>query len=413
MNRVTMTFLVLAVTGGCVVVTPDPVTNDNANWPPRAATAPEQSWPPPPNQAAWSRPTAPTVAPVNSPTYANAPNVPNAPRAWASPPQSTAAAPRSINAGISNPAATAANSAAPNPAVPKPEATLVKASYNVDRELKDTDSGSQAKTNTVSARTSLEIPVRSTETKTSPINLGMLRLVNNKHITFHFQVKDLSSSGASNVEIWSTTDLRNWKKYDVVKRTPTSLTLDVKDEGLYGFTMIVRNKDDSAKEQAPPPGMPPQVWVAVDTTKPVVQLLGAELNVLTQSPALVIRWNAQDHNFGPRPITLMYAERPEGPWSPIAANVENSGHYEWTMPPYVPADVFVRVQAADMMGNLGMAQTTTLHIPGRRSVSMVHGDSALAEPPHLSSTLAPPDSEANLSTSAPAPAVFILSVDGE
>ncbi|MHB1422221.1 MAG: hypothetical protein ACYC3I_03280 [Gemmataceae bacterium] len=413
MNRVAMIFLVLAVTGGCVTVVPEPVSNDNANWPPRGPAAPASAWQPPSSPGAWSKPMPSTASIVTS---ASTVGGPNAPRAWANQPLSTTTAQRNTTPGSSTPSATAAKPSLAQSTANKSDNALVKASYTVEKRTNESASSTSAPTKSVSAKTSPESVAQPTENKASPINLGVLRLINSKRLTFHYQIKDAASTDVSQVEMWGTTDMRNWKKIDVVKRSPTSLAVDVKEEGLYGFTMFARNKDESAKVLGPLPGAPPQVWVAVDLTKPVVQLLGAELNVLTQSPALVIRWNAQDRNFGPRPITLLYAERPEGPWLPIAANVENSGHYEWTMPPHVPASLYVRVQAADMMGNLGLAQTTALYIPGRPSLGVVRGEPTRAEPRCLGNTAPLPLYEPNLraaTASAPSPAVSILSVDND
>jgi hypothetical protein len=206
---------------------------------------------------------------------------------------------------------------------------------------------------------------RTASTKPIPISLGMLQLFNSKRIAFNYEVKDPASTGVAGIELWGTTDSHTWKRYDIVSRTAHSVMVDVKDEGLYGFTMIARGKNDTAKNQPPQPGEAPQIWVAVDMTKPVVQVLGAELNVAASRPSLVVRWSAKDPHMGPRPVSLFYADRPEGPWLPIAANVENNGRYEWNMPSWVPATVYIRVQATDMMGNVGTAQTTTLHLPGR------------------------------------------------
>jgi hypothetical protein len=144
-----------------------------------------------------------------------------------------------------------------------------------------------------------------------------------------------------------------------------------------------------------------------------VQLLGAELNVLSPTPTLVIRWTAKDRNLGPRPITLLYAERLEGPWSPLAANAENSGRHEWVLPAWVPRSVYVRVQATDLMGNVGMAQTTILHLPCRRAAAL--REPTRAEPPRLSAVPSSPALE-RIRPAAPTvanPAVSILSVDNE
>ncbi len=253
------------------------------------------------------------------------------------------------------------------------------------------------------------------EAKSPPVNLGVLRLLNSKRITFHFEVKDAGSSGVAAFELWGTKDMRSWRKYDIVAKTPKSLMVEVKEEGLYGFTMIARGKTELTKDQAPLPGEAPQVWVAVDLTKPDVALLGAELNIMSPTPALVIRWTAKDTNFGPKPITLLYAERLEGPWVPIAANMQNGGRYDWNMPGCVPATVYVRVQANDMMGNMGMAQTTALHIPGRSPVAQ-RGEPTTTEPPRLVTVPTPPALESTLrpvAAAVPNPAVSILSVEGE
>ena len=58
-------------------------------------------------------------------------------------------------------------------------------------------------------------------------------------------------------------------------------------------------------------------------------------------------------------MTLSYAEASTGPWTPLAANIENTGSYVWSMPPTAPTKFFVRVEAVDLVGNVGVAQTTT------------------------------------------------------
>jgi hypothetical protein len=73
--------------------------------------------------------------------------------------------------------------------------------------------------------------------------------------------------------------------------------------------------------------------------------------------SLTISWKATDKNLGPQPITLLYASRPEGPWLPIASQLENTGCYAWQIPPEVPHNLLVRVEATDLVGNVGQAQT--------------------------------------------------------
>ncbi|HTU92713.1 MAG TPA: hypothetical protein VMF69_21715 [Gemmataceae bacterium] len=307
MNRITMSFLVLAATGGCMAVDPDPIYEDPLA---SAKRLPAQT-----QTQAW--------------TYA---------------PKSTAVAKTNPNGSASATTVAASKPSSSQPSASKADNTLVKTAYS---ETKPQNEGPA-------------------ETEIPPVNLGMLRLTNSKRVTFHYEIKDAALIGAAGLEIWGTTDMRTWKKYDTTTRSPSSLSVEVKDEGLYGFTMIARDKGETAKSQ-PPSAEPPQVWVAVDLTKPVVQLLGAELKTQAGTPSLLIRWSAKDRNFGSRPITLLYAERVDGPWRPIAANLENSGRYEGPLPPNLPASMHVRVQAADLMGNLGTTQPTTLLLPGPSS----------------------------------------------
>jgi hypothetical protein len=389
MNRITVSLIVLTAMGGCMGL--DPV-DDSSCGNPNRSPAQSQAWPMT-SQGAYRGTDGRSVQSA----YGDWNTQPATPQAKAPTPlpQNTASVKKSTpNSTTTTTASTKSSSS--KPAV-KTEGALVMATYS---ETKGSDTSASA--------------MSKASPKSPAVNLGVLRLLNSKRVTFHYEVKDPSSSGAANLELWGTTDTRSWKKYDIVKQTPKSVVTDVKDEGLYGFTMIAHGKNDVTRNQPPLPGEPPQVWVAVDMTKPVVQLLGVELNVISQTPTLVVRWDAKDRNLGPRPITLLYAERLEGPWTPMAANVENSGRYEWAMPAYVPSNVYVRVQATDVMGNLGMAQTTTLHLPGRSSNGGIRGEPALTEPGRLG--LTPPNIDAHvrpLAATVNNPAVSIMSVDGD
>ncbi len=411
MNRVAMTFILLAVTGGCMAVDPDPI--DEAPYgSPRRAPAQSQAWQQT-NQVGWAGADGKAVQTVSwdrgSVSYSSSTNTT---RSSGNSSQNATAANKSSSGDNSASAMNSAKAPSSRPAAKtdKSEDTLVKASYTETKDVTDKNMSKSA-----SAKpSSVETMPKSDEPESPPINLGLLRLINSKRITFHYEVKDTASTAKADLEIWGTTDQRNWKKYEAIKRSPSSLVVDVKDEGLYGFTMIARGKGELTKDQ-PPVGEPPQIWVAVDRTKPVVQLIGVDMNAEEKTPTLVVRWNAKDRNFGARPITLLYSERPEGPWFPFAATLENNGHYEWVMPPCAPANLCVRAMAIDLMGNVGMAQTTTLHLPGRSTSSAANTEPALVELPRLRDTSLP-ICETNirpLAIRAPRPTASILSAVGE
>jgi hypothetical protein len=199
------------------------------------------------------------------------------------------------------------------------------------------------------------------------------RMVNTKKFTLNYEVKDVGVTGISRVDLWCTQDMRTWKRVESVQQLANALLVEMKDEGIYGFTLVAQNGNGLGK--APPQqGELPQVWVSVNTTPPAVTLAGVEMSLTNKTPSLIIRWTAKDRNFGPRPLTLSYASSPDGPWTLMATNVENSGRFEWPLPAaHVPSGMYVRVQAADLNGNVGYAQTE----------SPIHLDvyTAKAEPP--------------------------------
>jgi hypothetical protein len=197
-----------------------------------------------------------------------------------------------------------------------------------------------------------------------------VRLVNSTHIALNYEIRDKGPSGVSSVELWYTQDPagRVWQKYrEENGDVHPPFSVDVHGEGLYGFTLIVRS-GVGLGDRPPQVGDPPQMWVEVDTTKPVVRLVGVDVGRGADSGKLTIQWVASDKNLAREPVTLSYAEQAGGPWTPIASGVDNSGHYVWQMPPGVPYRFLVKVEAADRAGNVGAAETPTpvivdLHLP--------------------------------------------------
>jgi hypothetical protein len=181
-------------------------------------------------------------------------------------------------------------------------------------------------------------------------------MVNSKRISLNYAVRDVGPSGISGVELWYTRDGKTWTKYDGAPQRQPPFIVDVPEEGLYGFTLVARSGVGLGR-QPPKAGELPQVWVEVDLTRPDVHLLATETSYSAGTHNLTVRWSATDKNLAARPITLLYAEQPEGPWTLIAAHIENSGQYTGPLVPGVPNRIYVRVEAADLVGNVGAANS--------------------------------------------------------
>jgi hypothetical protein len=193
-----------------------------------------------------------------------------------------------------------------------------------------------------------------------------VRMVNSKRFSLSYDVKETGPSGVSTVDLWYTQDGNNWQKYRTQKctenpeqRPPYTIEVDVREEGLYGFTMIVHS-GVGLSDRPPQVGDRPQIWVEVDTTKPDVRLNQIVVGRGLDKGKLTVTWTARDKNMRPQPITLSYARSAEGPWTPLAEKLENTGRYVWKMPADVPYEFLVRAEAADKAGNVGTAVTTEM-----------------------------------------------------
>ncbi len=184
------------------------------------------------------------------------------------------------------------------------------------------------------------------------------RLVNSREVALNYQLEEVGPSGVSKVELWYTQDGRNWNKYprEVLKPDEGKLSFKVEDEGVYGITLLA--KSGVGLGTSPPRiGDQPQLWVEVDLTKPTVDIRKVIVGRGPDKGKLWIYWNAQDRNIDAQPITISYSEEPAGPWNKIVRKQSNTGSFAWTMPPEVPYQFYMRIEAADRAGNVGEATT--------------------------------------------------------
>jgi hypothetical protein len=183
-----------------------------------------------------------------------------------------------------------------------------------------------------------------------------IHVVSEHSIRLNCKLRDVGPSGVSAVDLWFTQDGRHWRKTEQPLSAQPPYVLDVKEDGRYGITLIPHSGAGVCR-QPPMLGEQPQIWVDVDTTRPVVKIGQVKFVFAGQEKEVSINWVAQDRNFTVRPIRLSYAEKPDGPWR-IIAETENTGTYQWRVPAQAPRAFFVRVEASDTAGNVGTAFTT-------------------------------------------------------
>ena len=136
-------------------------------------------------------------------------------------------------------------------------------------------------------------------------------------------------------------------------RSPLVVTVD--DRGLVRVQDCGAERGQRAGE-VPRAGEEPELWVAVDLKRPIVELTSIERGEGNLADHLILHSRAQDNNLEQRPISLYFSSRAGGPWSAIATNLEDTGEYAWRVERYVPARIFLRIEARDEAGNLAAFQ---------------------------------------------------------
>jgi hypothetical protein len=234
----------------------------------------------------------------------------------------------------------------------------MKATVEVDGTAPATAGGAPATIPDKPAGSAVSAVSESAKSATCPATVvGAVRLVNSKRISLGYEIRDVGPSGVNEIELWCTRDGHSWQKMEAFAPSQSPCVIEVDEEDLYGFSLVARSGVGLSKP--PQEGERPQVWVEVDVTKPTVRLLAVEAVKAGDDRNMNFQWKATDKNLAAKPITLYYATQESGPWLPIVAQLENTGSYVWQMPKEVPHQLFVRIEAADQVGNIGTMQTVS------------------------------------------------------
>jgi tetratricopeptide (TPR) repeat protein len=119
---------------------------------------------------------------------------------------------------------------------------------------------------------------------------------------------------------------------------------------LYGLSLVVRGKDE--KSSCPARFEPPQRWVLIDTTPPLLQWDGVDRDEgSARTRSLHLRWTAYDDHFTARPISIQYRVGERGEWRFVERELASLGRYDWVCPAELKGSVTLKLLAKDAAGN--------------------------------------------------------------
>ena len=177
---------------------------------------------------------------------------------------------------------------------------------------------------------------------------------NSAAFSLDYSVENDPDSPVAAVELWGTTDEgRTWQVWGEDPDRSSPFDIQVEGDGLFGFRMIIVGANGLASNR-PRNGDNADAWIHVDTKLPQARINSALYGKGKESGSLVIEYRAADEYFPERPITLSYAETPDGPWTIIASGVRNNGRYVWPADPSLPPSIYLKIEAFDSAGNVAV-----------------------------------------------------------
>lgn len=169
-----------------------------------------------------------------------------------------------------------------------------------------------------------------------------------------YDIDGIGPSGISTIELWATRDGgRLWQRFGIDEDRRSPFPIELEEEGIYGFRIVVQSGNGLASD-TPRSGDPAEVWVGLDQTPPEAKITSARYGRGEQVGTLSIFWEATDEMLDSRPITLLFSDSPEGPWTTLAAGLPNDGRYDWRVDGRVPPQIYLRLEVRDEAGNVAV-----------------------------------------------------------
>lgn len=180
------------------------------------------------------------------------------------------------------------------------------------------------------------------------------QIIGTKRFNLNYDINAIDPSGVGQIDLWMTRDRgQTWKLWGQDPDSVSPFPVEVAEEGIYGFRIVVRSKDGLAG-RGPMRGEEADMWVQVDVTAPLVKITSVPYGRGSEAGKLVINYAASDSNLVLRPNRLLWSTNPDGPWTTIEENLRNESRLVWKPSQNVPKQIFIRLESADRAGNVGI-----------------------------------------------------------
>jgi hypothetical protein len=208
---------------------------------------------------------------------------------------------------------------------------------------------------------------------TNPLDAAT-EMISTKRFRLNYGIDAIDPSGVAKVDLWMTRDGgRTWNSWGSDPDNASPFPVEVQEEGRYGFRIVVHSKD-GLTGRGPSSGDTADMWVHVDTQSPLARITSVPYGRGDEAGRLVINYSVNDPFLVLRPITLAYSRGPSGPWTMIDEGLRNEGRYVWKPTSNVPDRIFLRIDARDTAGNVGVHQLSqAIDVSGLIPRGTIHG----------------------------------------
>ena len=187
----------------------------------------------------------------------------------------------------------------------------------------------------------------------SAMQRAPVRFSDSERFSLDYELEAVGSQGVEAIELYGSLDHGStWSLWGQDPDRNSPFDIETKGEGVFGFRIVVVGGNGLASPR-PLAGESPDIFVVVDRTRPRIRITGARYGEGDRTGGLVIGYECNDTNLPRRPIGLAFSGSPDGPWTTIAAGLENTGEYVWRADPNLPRQLYLRIDGTDQAGNVG------------------------------------------------------------